>query len=280
MLARSRSMRAAGYFTVSIAALTAIACTRVRPTGEATAREQTIAFLNGRWLAGGRFVAEPRYVVGAALRDRIRGRADSTVDLRGGFVVPPFGEAHNHNVEASSRVDALITRYLRDGVFYVENPNILPRSRAALAGKVDTPLSVDVAFANGGLTGSGGHPIELVHRNIGRGIWTEADGEGAFYWTVSDSAELEAKWPAIVAQKPDFIKVYLLYSEEYAEHARDTTTFGWRGLDPALLPDVVRRAHAASLRVAATNRSGCLTRCGSPSPTTTHARQRVAAWSS
>lgn len=31
----------------------------------------------------------------------------------------------------------------------------------------------------------------------------------------------------------------------------DTAAFGWRGLNPMLLPDIVRRAHAASLRVAA-----------------------------
>jgi hypothetical protein len=164
--------------------------------------------------------------VGSTLRDHYAARPDSTLDLHGGFVVPPFGEAHNHNIEASSRVDALIARYLRDGVFYVENPNVLPRNRAALAGKVNVPTGVDVIFANGGLTGSGGHPIEIVRRNIARGIWTAADGEGEFYWVVDNSADLARKWPAILAQRPDFIKVYLLYSEEYERRKTDSAFFG------------------------------------------------------
>jgi hypothetical protein len=116
---------------------------------------------------------------------------------------------------------------------------------------VNVPTGVDAIFANGGLTGPGGHPIEIVRRNLARGNWTEADGEGAFYWVIADSEDLARKWPALLAQHPDFIKVFLLYSDEYERRKNDSTTFGWRGLDPALLPDVVRRAHAASLRVAA-----------------------------
>ena len=163
--------------------------------------ERTLRLVNGQWLLGGRFVSVTRYAVGSTLRDHYAARPDSTLDLHGGFVVPPFGEAHNHNIEASSRVDALIARYLRDGVFYVENPNVLPRNRAALAGKVNVPTGVDVIFANGGLTGSGGHPIEIVRRNSARGIWTAADGEGEFYWVVDNSADLARKWPAILAQR-------------------------------------------------------------------------------
>ena len=221
--------------------------------GDATAvgAAHAIALVNGNWLIGDRVVARTRYIVDGALAERAGTRPDSTIDLGNGFVIPPFGEAHNHNVEGSSRVDALIARYLRDGVFYVENPNVLPRGRAALAGKVNVPNGVDVVFANGGLTGSGGHPLELVRRNIGRGIWTDADGEGAFYWTIDNRDDLERKWPAIVAQHPDFIKVYLLYSEQYGQRASDSAAFGWRGLDPALLPEIVRHAHDASLRVVA-----------------------------
>ena len=247
----------------ALGALSAIACARPAPGGAtsatmpttavSTARVSvgTLALVNGRWLVGDRFVSVTRYVVDGTLRDRSRGGPDSTIDLNGGFVVPPFGEAHNHNVEAPARADALITRYLGDGVFYVENPNILPRSRAALAGMVNTPTSVDVIFANGGLTSTGGHPIEIVRRNIARGGMTAADGDGQFYWEIDNAGDLARRWPAILAQHPDFIKVYLLYSEEYERRRTDTAAFGWRGLDPALVPDVVRRAHAASLRVAA-----------------------------
>lgn len=238
--------------------VTSAACSRGgaverRVAGAPAHARTTLALVNGRWLRQGAFVAGTRYVIAGVLRDRAPGPADSTVDLHGGFVVPPFGEAHNHNVEVSARIDAVIQRYMHDGVFYVENPDVLPRARSALAGKVNVPTGPDVAFADGGLTASGGHPIELAERDVARGMWTRADGEGAFYWVVDDRAELDRKWPMILAQhpRPDFIKVYLLHSEEYARRRADPAYAGWRGLDPALVPEIVRRAHAAPLRVAA-----------------------------
>jgi hypothetical protein len=165
-------------------------------------------------------------------------------------VVPPFGEAHNHNVEGAEP-EKVIRRYLEDGIFYVKSPNNLPRGRAALAGKVNTATSLDVVFANGGLTSAGGHPAGLVRRNISRGVFTEADAEGAFYYEIESEADLERKWGAVLAGRPDFIKTYLLYSEEYAKRKVDESFFGRRGLNPALLPGIVKKAHAARLRVSA-----------------------------
>jgi imidazolonepropionase-like amidohydrolase len=219
------------------------------PTRAQLPAAHTYAVVNGHWFDGRQFVSRSWWMVDGLLRATRPARVDSVIDLAGTYVVPPFGEAHNHNVEASSRVDALLARYLRDGVFYVKNPNNLPRARSALAGRVNTPTSIDVAFANGGLTASGGHPVEIVARNIARGTWTAADGEGAFYWTVNDDVALDRKWPAILAGRPDFIKTYLLYSEEYARRRDDTAYVGWKGLNPALLPEIVRRAHRAGLRV-------------------------------
>jgi imidazolonepropionase-like amidohydrolase len=80
---------------------------------------------------------------------------------------------------------------------------------------------------------------------------TVADGDGGFLWILDSLPDLERKWPRIVAGRPDFIKLVLVHSEEYARRRTDTAFFNWRGLDPALVPEVVRRAHAAGLRVSA-----------------------------
>jgi hypothetical protein len=145
--------------------------------------------------------------------------------------------------------DATIAKYLRDGVFYVKNPNNLPRSRTLLAGRINVPDSIDVTYSNGGLIGSGGHPIDIATRNIARGTWAAADAEGGFYYTIDSLSDLDAKWPAIVGGRPDFIKTYLLYSEEYEKRKADPSYGSWKGLNPALLPEITRRAHAAGLRV-------------------------------
>jgi hypothetical protein len=202
---------------------------------------------NGFWFDGRDFVADTRYTVYGAITERRPEPVDSVIDLKGGYVVPAFGEAHNHNAVVSDT--GVAGRYLRAGIFYVKNPNSLLRDRVAARGRFNTRGSIDVVFSNGGLTGPGGHPVDLVRRNVARGNWKPEMGEGDFYHVIATRADLDAKWPAIVAAEPDFIKTYLLFSEDYARRLRDTTTFGWRGLDPALLPEIVRRAHRADTRV-------------------------------
>jgi hypothetical protein len=147
----------------------------------------SVAYVNGRWFDGSRFVTRTMWVA----NDRFVSRpnhVDSTVDLGGGYVVPPFGEAHNHNIEPSPRFDALVRQYLKAGVFYVQNPNNLPRGRDALTGKINIPDSIDVTFANGGLTGPGGHPQEIVARNVARGAWTNSREDHAVFGQVRDES--------------------------------------------------------------------------------------------
>ena len=208
---------------------------------------------DGRWLGTAGFETGTRYVVDARLTQRRPRRVDSVIDLAGRWVVPPFGEAHNHNVEfiSARRTDSVLARYLHDGVFYVKNPANLPRGRDSLAGRVNVPRGVDAVFANGVLTATGGHPTGLYLRNLARGAMTDADGDGGFLWIIDSLPDLERKWPRILAGRPDFIKIMLLHSEEYARRRADSAFFNWRGIDPALVPEVVRRAHAAGLRISA-----------------------------
>ena len=237
-------------FGCTLAFVAAAACHRATPAGSA---QHVYELRDGRWLGADGFSAGTRYVVDGRLTQRRPRHVDSVVDLAGRWVVPPFGEAHNHNVDYSTptRTDSLIRRYLRDGVFYVKNPGSLPRGRDSLVGRVNVPRGVDAVFANGLLTATGGHPTGLYQRNLARGAMTAADGDGAFLWILDSLPDLERKWPRILAGRPDFIKVVLVHSEEFARRRTDSAFFNWRGLDPALVPEIVRRAHAAGLRVSA-----------------------------
>lgn len=240
-------MRPVRSYGSIVLALAAAACAgQVRPA----ARSPVVEYANARCFDGRGFAPCRLFVAGGRFVAPVA-RADSVVDLGGRWVVPPFGEAHNHNVEASPRLDATLDAYRRAGVLYVLNLNSLPGARAALAGRRGGGGPPWVAFANGGLTGPGGHPVEIAAANVARGTWTAADGEGAFYHTVRDVHSLDSAWQVLHGTRPDVVKVYLLYSERYAERLADTATHGWRGMDPALVPQVVRRARAAGLRVAA-----------------------------
>jgi hypothetical protein len=210
--------------------------------------KQNSEFLNGHWFDGSGFVRKDFYTVDGLFATEKPAHIDHSFDLTAKFVVPPFGEAHNHNVEGAN-VEAVIRKYLEAGIFYVKNPTSLPRTMAPVLDKINRPTSIDVVFARGGLTASGGHPLGLVQRNIDRKIWTEADGEGAFYFTINTRSDLDRQWARVRAGKPDFIKTFLLYSEEYAKRKDDPAYFGWKGLDPGLLPEIVQRAHKDGLRV-------------------------------
>ena len=213
-----------------------------------TAAGHNYEFANGNWFDGRKFVRRTFYSVAGVLSSKRPERVDRTFDFSGKYIVPSFGEAHNHNLDWSSdesfaRINKM---YLDAGIFYVKNPNSLLRSKQPTSAHINLPSTVDGILSNGGLTGSGGHPIEIVTPQ--RGFKPE-DGEGGFYYVIDNVADLERKWPAIKAGQPDFIKTYLLYSEEYAKRKDDKAYDGWKGLDPAVLPEIVRRAHRDGLRV-------------------------------
>ena len=240
--------RATLVVALALGALTA--CHRPAQVG---AQGRSYELRDGRWLGAAGFETGTRYVVDGRLTLRRPRHVDSVIDLAGRWLVPPFGEAHNHNVEyiSARRTDSVIARYLHDGVFYAKNPANLPRGRDSLVGRVNVPRGVDAVFANGVLTATGGHPTGLYLRNLARGAMTAADGDGGFLWIIDSLPDLERKWPRILAGRPDFIKVILVHSEEYARRRTDSAFFNWRGIDPALVPEVVRRAHAAGRRVSA-----------------------------
>ncbi len=62
---------------------------------------KTYEFINGQWFDGQDFRSKKFYSVGGILTAKKRGKIDFVIDLAGKYAIPPFGEAHNHNVEWS-----------------------------------------------------------------------------------------------------------------------------------------------------------------------------------
>ena len=217
---------------------------------------ETVAWRNGLWFDGTRFQPGTKYSVDGVFVARAPHRVDRTVELGGRHVVPAYGEAHHHGIDSPEAIDDKITVFLEAGIYYVKNPNVIPELvtpevRARLA----RPYGVDVAFSNGGLTAPGGHPVPLHGYLASLGVFKglgPPDMEDRAYFVIADEADLEAKWPRILAGKPDFIKTFLLFSEEFEGREplkRETDGRPHRGLDPRVLAAIVRRAHASGLRV-------------------------------
>jgi len=218
-------------------------------------------FVNGQWFDGKRFVRRTLYAVNGVLTSRRPPMVDETLDLQSGFVVPPYGDAHCHHFDSPFNVAQQTQMYLNDGIFYVKVLTDSLSGARAIADKVNIPTSVDVFYAHGGLTGNNSHPIP-VYEGLGLGYYNSKDWdahkdeilhsrqrENDCYYIVDTAGDLEKKWPSILAGRPDFIKVYLLNSEDY-EKRKVEQGYG-EGIDPKLLPQIVVRAHAAGLTVSA-----------------------------
>ena len=220
-----------------------------------TGQTKTIHFINGQWFNGKGFTTGDFYSVHGLLSKQQPTAVDTIIDLHNQFVIPPFAEAHNHSPDTEQDLDFIIERYLADGIFYIKNPNSIPFTSNKIKSRINHPKSVDVLYANGGLTATGGHPTVLynymlttIYKKSLPG-WTSKSFEGEAYYIINTKEDLEKKWPFILSQKPGFIKFYLIYSEEYQLRKNDTLYNGKKGIDPKLAKLIVNKAHAAGLQV-------------------------------
>ena len=215
-------------------------------------------FVNGQWFDGKSFRPQTFYSVdGVLARKKPRGDIE-TVDLANAFVVPPFAEAHNHNLGSAiylnrEFIKQMIQRYLAAGIFYVKIPANDAANAAILRREyVNRPDSVDVTYSNGVLTSRDGHPIGMTldsFKQAGAAAPSIAELEGKGLFIIESEADLLAKWERIIAGKPDFIKTILCHSQNFASRRETPALFGYNGLDPRLMPRIVKQAHAAGLRV-------------------------------
>ena len=220
-------------------------------------------FKNGRWFDGRGFKKRDFYASDGRLTTKKPRRIDETIDLDGGFVVPPFADAHTHHFDSSYNIDQQTQMYLRDGVFYAAVQTDVRSGAIAVADKVNRPSGVDVSYSHGALTSSFGHGVEiyeglvLLHRPGAinaeeiKKLRESHVRENDAYYIIDTADDLNQKWPGVLAGKPDFIKIYLLTTEEFEARKKQTDTIGDRGVDPKLVPLIVDKAHAAGLRVSA-----------------------------
>jgi hypothetical protein len=217
----------------------------------ATAHAQAIAWTRGLWFDGTDFLPGPRWSIDGVFVDAEPTRIDRVEDLGNRHVVPAYGDAHHHGIDSADGIDDKIIVFLEAGIFYVKNPNVIPELLAPeVRRKLDRPDSIDVSLSNGGLTSSGGHPAPLHAYLASLGVFPglkPEDMENRAYFIVDSEADLDAKWPRILAGKPDFIKAFLLFSDDPPPAWNEKPTH--KGLDPPVLAAIVRKAHASSLRV-------------------------------
>jgi len=159
------------------------------------APQRTLAFTNGRWFDGEKFQNRLFYSSDGLLTSKKPPQVDEVIDLKNGYVIPPFGDAHNHYIAGPHDIKAILNQYLRDGIFYAKNPASIHRDTEQIKDLINHPESVDVIFANAGLTASGGQPVKLYDKILIKLKKPGSDGTFAdlAYFIIDNKDDLERK---------------------------------------------------------------------------------------
>lgn len=177
----------------------------------------TMAFVDGFWFEGTSFEARDVYSVDGILSFAEPKSVDRTIDLDGGFVIPPFGEAHNHDLVSDWEITERINEYLWDGVFYAKMPSAFSVETKKLSGILNVPTGVDVSFAYAPVTGPGGHPIRLREVFFERGFYDDLFAskeaiEGIGYIIIRDRADLDAE---VAGTNRSTARLYQVHAEPF-----------------------------------------------------------------
>lgn len=213
----------------------------------------TLYLKGGQWFDGRGFRPMNWYAVAGKLTAKRPARIDAEIDLDGRHVIPPFAEAHNHDLQNGFYAGRMARNYMARGIFYSVQLAALPADIATYRDFLGQPGSVDVGFSEALLSASDGHPLKMILDGMAQ-MGEQPTPEGArdrFYWSIDSAAELAAKWDRIAAAKPKMIKVIIIDSANYAANRNNAELFGRNGIDPALVPDIVRRAHSIGARLIA-----------------------------
>ena len=220
---------------------------------------QTYQFGNGKWLINKKFDSKTVYAQNGKFVFQKPAIIDSVINLNNKYCIPPFGDAHTHNLDGTYGLQDMIMKYLKEGVFYIQvlgnNGQGAVNSRPVLA---RTPL--DVQFANGLLTSTYGHGF-YPYEPMAMGIYAPyqqimyADSikksrivENKAYFFLDSIAEVDKKWDLIMSYKPDLIKIVLNDAKNYITK-RKIEKPDDNGLSEEVATYIVKKAHQQGFRV-------------------------------
>ncbi len=221
---------------------------------------QVYEFRNGNWWMHNHFVAKTVYTQNGLFTFKKPIIIDSVIDLQNQFCIPPFGDAHTHNLDGTYGLKEIVQQYIKDGVFYVQVMGNHGKGAAAARPALAKAKIIDVTYANGLLTATYGHgfypyePMEmgfyapLEQFKYVDSVKKSRIAENDAYYFLDNIADVDTKWPLIMQYKPDHIKICLMDAADYISKrkAEKVETYG---LSPEVAAYIVKKAHAVGLRV-------------------------------
>lgn len=217
-----------------------------------TEAAEAVHYKNGYWYQNGTFRAMDWYVQDGRFVELVDGAVAEVVDLGGGYVIPPYAEAHNHNLQSPWLADNFAPAYHQKGIFYAA----MLCGNHATAGKTRQTLKdaglVDVVLAGACISSSDGHPLRMAI-NSRRTDDSEPNPEDLYdrsYIVIDSPEEIPQKWPLIASGSNDLVKIVLVHHER-AERRNSEKFFGVNGLTAETVKALVPFLQERGRRVAA-----------------------------
>lgn len=215
--------------------------------------EADLVITGGHVWQNGAFAEKDLHVAdGIILADAVAGETTRTLDATGQYIVPAYGNAHQHITRAN--MDNT-NRFFEAGVYYVANPNLLYSATSEdWWAFFERPDTIDVIAAMGGITERRSHPEPLYTDVLADSVYEGATYEDLFQNAFNyghDEEEIVATLDLLQEQGANLIKIYLLDSQNYISPAEDGTPQSFTGLNPDNVAFLIDQAHARGLRVTA-----------------------------
>jgi imidazolonepropionase-like amidohydrolase len=209
-------------------------------------------YKNGFWFKDGTFQQHDVYVKEGRFSNLQAATASSQViDVTGLYLLPPFAEGHNHQLQNSWLVSRFSDKYVADGILY----GLMLGGDAFSAQQARQQLAadgtLDVLISGTTVTSSDGHPLQMILQPGPDGVVpTKKQVLDKWVIAVDSLADIDKKMPLIVKGKPQLVKLILVHSED--DTRRNNAKFdGVNGLRPELIKPLVRKLKQQQIRVIA-----------------------------
>jgi len=230
-------------------------------SNRSTLKTQGVAYLNGNWFNGNEFVEDTFYEINGFFSKVEPDSLLSSVDIENGYIIPPFGSAHNHNLDRKWQLRFLPDAYLKEGTFYYQNLTSMAKQANELRPFFENDSTLDVVYAQQGITSTLGHPF-MVYEPEAMGLgWDTKNWEANMdkillsrieennsYIFIDSISQIDEKLKHYYKSKPDIAKIFLMDVENFETNSK-TGEAGLHGLSKEVARAVVENLKENGLTV-------------------------------
>jgi len=222
----------------------------------------SIKYAGGYLFNGDKFIKKDFFIKNGKFSfDSTNKKTNKTINLDGKYVIPPFGDAHTHNFDNIEQFDSIYQAYINEGTFYVQVLTNHYSRHEKIKDSLNKPGKIDVSFAHGGITSTGGHPHAIYETsNLGMGWREMLDPKNKekirnsrevatdAYYLMDNVEDVHSKWDEIISKKPSILKIYLSNLKNRSTEI-ESGNIGTYGLSKQVAKVIIEKAIKSKIKV-------------------------------